>query len=103
MQPPAASAHDAGVPGLEPTTQVERTFAWTLITEVTATCNGGVSVTFMVDAWRMVSKQLRDKRAPGEVVQIAGLQQEAAAVLRAITASEGLLDAGTVCPWHSRH
>jgi hypothetical protein len=71
---------------------------WTLITEITATCSGGVSANFMLDAWRVVSKQLRDNRAPAEAAQAVGLQHEAAAVLRAIAASESVLDDATVSP-----
>lgn len=83
---------------MPPVTQVERAFVWTLITQVAATCGGGPSVAFMLAAWDRVSRQLTAylaaaTRGPAP----AGMQEEAAAVLRAMATSVDLLSDDQVC------
>lgn len=72
-------------------TQTERTFVWLLITEITAVCNGGASVAFMLNAWCDVSAQINEQIASGHVAQTGGVQEEAAAILRALATSVDLL------------
>ena len=86
----------AGVQGMPEVTQTERTFVWTLITEITSACNGGPSVDFMLDAWRHVSTQMLAVLARDDEELPEGLQHEAAAVLRALATSVDLLGAANV-------
>lgn len=84
--------------GTAPVTQTERAFVWTLITEVAASCGGGPSISFMLSAWDRISQQLSaylagQSKGPAP----AGMQDEAAAVLRAMATSVALLSDDQVC------
>jgi hypothetical protein len=94
-----ASSHaiPAGVQGMDPVTQTERTFVWTLITEITAVCNGGPSVDFMLTAWRKVSTHIYAQLGNGRTAHQSGLHEEAAAILRALAISVDLLGLENVC------
>lgn len=81
---------------MEPVTQVERTFVWTLVTEVTAVCGGGASADFMLAAWGAASGRVHAALAAGTLASEAGMQEEAAAILRAVAASVDLFDDATV-------
>jgi hypothetical protein len=81
----------AGVTGMPPVSQAERTFVWTLITEITAVCGGGASVDFMLEAWQVISKHINAHIAAGRAFHSTGMQEEGAAILRAIATSVDLL------------
>ena len=84
------SSH-AGVAGMPPVSQTERTFVWMLITEITAVCGGGPSVAFMLDAWTSISDQIGAQIAAGKAINTGGVQEEGAAILRALTTSVDML------------
>jgi hypothetical protein len=85
------------VAGLPPVTQAERTFVWELITEITGVCGGGPSVDFMLAAWEAVSTQVHAQIATGQKPQQAGVQEEGAAILRALATSVDMLSKAQVC------
>jgi hypothetical protein len=65
----------------------ERTFYWTLMTEISSACGGGASVVFMVESWQNLASQISEALVSQAIMQDSGLEEEAAAVLRAIAAS----------------